>query len=1011
MQAHEAARLLGAKQIALFCGAGISQDPPAGLPDWHDLRDLTISAVAAREPTTAAFIDRLTGVEMLAQAGKRGMTPELVASLLADATPAYFESLAALHDGEPNANHEAVAALAAQGLVQHVITTNFDRFLERALEQRGVPFRVYRTDDDYASFAPADEGVHLLKIHGCITMPSTIIATVEQEGGGLRRPIRAALERLLVSHWLLFWGYSGADLKIDLDYLGMVTLVDQARGFFWSCFRSGDYEEKPHPLVLELAGLYGDRALVGAALAPDAIAAALQDGLRPTATAVAMEDRFAWRNAKRARLLTALDGWAARNISPLTACHAIGSLLNIEGAHTQAIACFRRMRDLAADAGSVEMTCKANLLSGAAFRNHGQFVDAYGDLKTAERQARALGVWPAIYSVLFELGALYNAWGRNSDALNAWREAEALVRQASADRGPPEAIVPLDLHEALARAYLRLGYVKPYLEHLDYVERIARETGDKRSLCRILNLRMVGQLECGEWAEALATGEEWLALVRMLGYRRDLRHVLVNLAAAHLMVEGSERARADLDDAAGLAELEPNAHLDQAIAMLSATLLVKEGRREEAQESLRQAIELGPRAQDDYQAALAWVSHASMMRAVGIPVTQRVSLMSVALQVLERCGDAQRAAMVAEEIGDAQAEAPELAADAIRSYWRAIANWRLRNIPDRMPVLQEKLQRCASSATGSPVPTVLELLEIAAASQAVRELLLDDARTRPGVESATLEALAASLEREFGATAGAKLLQRLHHAGVWKVKDGDPQLAVQYHSAAYRVAHTIFDLQSAGVQLNELAVLAAEDEDYDKAKQLYEMSLAIARETGNRREVVTAVFNLGMLAKRQGRPDEAVMIFEHVAQLAEEDQLLYETAVIAQTVGLIRRDQRRFEEAITWLVRADVTFRQIGATNALTEVLIGLGKTYRELQRPRQSVHARLEAARLLEADGRPDAAAPYYLLAGNALLMELQQPREARPWLETALHLFVRAQMDAQVTQTRELLSLCGER
>jgi len=140
MEANAAARLLAAKHIALFCGAGISLDPPAGLPDWHDLRDLTIAAVATRDPTSAAYIGRLTAVEMLAQAGKRGMTPELVASVLADATPAYFDSLDALHDGEPNANHEAVAALAAEGLVQHVVTTTSTAFSKRRSDNASCPF-------------------------------------------------------------------------------------------------------------------------------------------------------------------------------------------------------------------------------------------------------------------------------------------------------------------------------------------------------------------------------------------------------------------------------------------------------------------------------------------------------------------------------------------------------------------------------------------------------------------------------------------------------------------------------------------------------------------------------------------------------------------------------------------------------------------------------------------------------------------------------------------------------
>ncbi|NMQ28945.1 hypothetical protein E4Q23_14945 [Candidatus Accumulibacter phosphatis] len=274
-----------------------------------------------------------------------------------------------------------------------------------------MPFRLYRTDAEFASFTPAAEDVHLLKIHGCITIPATITATVEQEGSGLRSTIRAALERLLVSHYFLFWGYSGADLKIDIDYLGMVSLLDRARGFFWSCFRSNEYQEKPHPLVVELARMYGGRALVAAGLAPDAIAAVLPESLRPVATAVATEERLAWRYAKRARLASALDEWATRHISPPTACRAIGSLLNVEGSHSGAIACFHRMRELALGLGSVELACQANLLSGAAFRNHGQFVDAYAHLKAAEQQARALGVWPGIYSALVELGSLHTGLG------------------------------------------------------------------------------------------------------------------------------------------------------------------------------------------------------------------------------------------------------------------------------------------------------------------------------------------------------------------------------------------------------------------------------------------------------------------------------------------------------------------------------------------------------------------------------------------------------------------------
>jgi tetratricopeptide (TPR) repeat protein len=257
--------------------------------------------------------------------------------------------------------------------------------------------------------------------------------------------------------------------------------------------------------------------------------------------------------------------------------------------------------------------------------------------------------------------------------------------------------------------------------------------------------------------------------------------------------------------------------------------------------------------------------------------------------------------------------------------------------------------------------------------------------------------------------AGSSLTQWLHQAGVSAKEDGQLRVAAQYHGAAYRMALKIFDLQSAGVQLNEIAVLASRDHAYVAAKELYEQSLALARETGNRREQVTTTMNLGVLAQRQGQLDEAVAIFERASVAAEADQLLYETARAAAEIGLLRRNQQRFDDATPWLERAESGFRQIGATSDLPEVLIGLGKTYRELGQPLESVRARVEAARLLEAEGDPGSGARFYLLAGNSLLRDLQRPQEAKRWLEEALVIFEREQMHEEAAQARGLLAECG--
>jgi hypothetical protein len=55
------------KQALVLSGAGISLDPAAGLPDWYQLRDHTLDAVAGQYPTPAKLAPVLKAVEMLAQ--------------------------------------------------------------------------------------------------------------------------------------------------------------------------------------------------------------------------------------------------------------------------------------------------------------------------------------------------------------------------------------------------------------------------------------------------------------------------------------------------------------------------------------------------------------------------------------------------------------------------------------------------------------------------------------------------------------------------------------------------------------------------------------------------------------------------------------------------------------------------------------------------------------------------------------------------------------------------------
>ena len=88
------------------------------------------------------------------------------AALLRD----YFEPSADDRDEgtkQPTAAHKAIAALAAMGFIRVILTTNFDRLIETALEDAGLKPAVLTTPDQLQGALPL---IHtrccVIKLHG-----------------------------------------------------------------------------------------------------------------------------------------------------------------------------------------------------------------------------------------------------------------------------------------------------------------------------------------------------------------------------------------------------------------------------------------------------------------------------------------------------------------------------------------------------------------------------------------------------------------------------------------------------------------------------------------------------------------------------------------------------------------------------------------------------------------------------------------------------------------------------
>lgn len=146
----------------------------------------------------------------------------------------YFEPTAKdLEEGrkQPTAAHRAVARLVAKGFIRVIITTNFDRLIEKALEDEGVFPQVLSTPDQVKGAVPL---VHtkccVFKIHGDYKDPR--ILNTPAELSDCPAELKDLLDRILDEFGLIVCGWSA---KWDVALRNAIASAESRRfTTFWT---------------------------------------------------------------------------------------------------------------------------------------------------------------------------------------------------------------------------------------------------------------------------------------------------------------------------------------------------------------------------------------------------------------------------------------------------------------------------------------------------------------------------------------------------------------------------------------------------------------------------------------------------------------------------------------------------------------------------------------------------------------------------------------------------------
>lgn len=154
---------------ALLLGSGVSTE--AGIPTgWQIVQDLIVKVAAAAGADADVVRDDPDGWWSARGQGEPRYDTLLEALAQTDAMRqavlrSYFEPKV-VNPTESTA-HDAIAALCAAGRLKLILTTNFDKLMEQALERAGVHAQVISSAEAIDGMVPLPHaGVTVLKLHG-----------------------------------------------------------------------------------------------------------------------------------------------------------------------------------------------------------------------------------------------------------------------------------------------------------------------------------------------------------------------------------------------------------------------------------------------------------------------------------------------------------------------------------------------------------------------------------------------------------------------------------------------------------------------------------------------------------------------------------------------------------------------------------------------------------------------------------------------------------------------------
>jgi len=198
----------GKRAYAVFIGSGISKEAgiPTGLEIFYDTIELIYKGKKNVEK-----VDDNAVLEWFEKSEFKYMNYSTILEELCNTKSERKNFLERFFQGKkPTDAHNVIADMVEKGLIKAIITTNFDRLMESALEERGISPDIISDETDILKKTDREHSnCWILKLHG--DYKNSNIKNTEKELEKLNEEIEEIFMEVLNKYGVIVIGYSGSD--------------------------------------------------------------------------------------------------------------------------------------------------------------------------------------------------------------------------------------------------------------------------------------------------------------------------------------------------------------------------------------------------------------------------------------------------------------------------------------------------------------------------------------------------------------------------------------------------------------------------------------------------------------------------------------------------------------------------------------------------------------------------------------------------------------------------------